>query len=102
MSEFDREAIRRVAALAHLALSDAEEQQLASQLGGILEFVKSLSTLDTEGALGAAPAAGQLAPALATPHLRDDELRPSLSPEAAVRNAPASVGSAVSVPKILE
>jgi aspartyl-tRNA(Asn)/glutamyl-tRNA(Gln) amidotransferase subunit C len=95
MSEFDRGEIRRVAALAHLALSDAEEQQLASQLGKILEFVQSLSSLDTAGAT-AAPATG------GTPHLRDDELRPSLSPEVAVQNAPASVGSAVSVPKILE
>ena len=96
MPEFDRGEIRRIAALARLALSDAEEEQLASQLGSILEFVKSLSALNTEEIAAAADAV------TATPHLRDDELRPSLTPEAAVRNAPASVGSAVSVPKILE
>jgi len=96
MPEFDRGEIRRIAALAHLALSDAEEQQLATQLGSILEFVKSLSSLSTEGVANATDTM------VATPHLRDDELRPSLSPEAAVRNAPASVGSAVAVPKILE
>jgi aspartyl-tRNA(Asn)/glutamyl-tRNA(Gln) amidotransferase subunit C len=96
MPEFDRGEIRRIAALARLALSDAEEQQLATQLGSILEFVKSLSSLSTDGVANPGDVL------VATPHLRDDELRPSLSPEAAVRNAPASVGSAVAVPKILE
>jgi aspartyl-tRNA(Asn)/glutamyl-tRNA(Gln) amidotransferase subunit C len=95
MPEFDRAEIRRIAALARLALTDVEEEQLASQLGSILEFVKSLSSLDTNGIAVTGESA-------TTPRLRDDELRPSLSPEAAVRNAPASVGSAVSVPKILE
>jgi aspartyl-tRNA(Asn)/glutamyl-tRNA(Gln) amidotransferase subunit C len=96
MSEFDRGEIRRIAALAHLALSDAEEEQLASQLGSILEFVKSLNALDTEGVDPSRDAS------LATPHLREDALRPSLAPEAAVRNAPSAVGTAIAVPKILE
>jgi hypothetical protein len=32
----------------------------------------------------------------------EDEARPSLPPELAIKNAPASVGSAVAVPKIIE
>jgi aspartyl-tRNA(Asn)/glutamyl-tRNA(Gln) amidotransferase subunit C len=96
MSEFDRGEIRRIAALAHLALSEAEEEQLAHQLGGILDFVKSLSTLATEGVEPSADTT------LANPHLREDVLRPSLAPEVAVRNAPSTVGTAIAVPKILE
>lgn len=43
----DLEQVRKVARLARLELTEAEEQQLTAQLSGILEYVEQLSTLDT-------------------------------------------------------
>ena len=41
--------VRRVAALARLELSAAEEQQLAGELSKILDYMEKLNELDTAG-----------------------------------------------------
>ncbi|MGC1308708.1 MAG: Asp-tRNA(Asn)/Glu-tRNA(Gln) amidotransferase subunit GatC [Phormidesmis sp.] len=43
----DIEQVRKVANLARLALSEAEEQQFTGQLNGILDYVQQLNELDT-------------------------------------------------------
>ncbi|MEL6880394.1 MAG: Asp-tRNA(Asn)/Glu-tRNA(Gln) amidotransferase subunit GatC [Cyanobacteria bacterium J06607_10] len=43
----DIDQVRKVANLARLKLSEAEEQQFTGQLNGILEYVKQLDELDT-------------------------------------------------------
>ncbi|MEO1591094.1 MAG: Asp-tRNA(Asn)/Glu-tRNA(Gln) amidotransferase subunit GatC [Cyanobacteria bacterium J06632_22] len=43
----DLEQVRKVALLARLDLTDAEEQQLTEQLSSILEYVEQLGELDT-------------------------------------------------------
>ncbi len=91
----DRAEVRRVAALAHLALSEDEEQRLAGELSQILSYVEKLRELDTEGVEPTAAVAARAA-------FREDEPRPSLPPERAIANAPASVGTAIAVPKILD
>ncbi len=45
------EQVRKVARLARLELSDAEEQQFTSQLSSILEYVQQLDELDTQDVL---------------------------------------------------
>lgn len=91
----DRAQVRRIAALAHLALSEDEEARLADELSQILAYVEKLRELDTENV---EPTTGVAARAA----LRDDEPHASLPAEKAVANAPASVGTAIAVPKILE
>ncbi len=91
----DRAEVRRVAALAHLALSEDEERRLAGELSQILGYVEKLRELDTQGVEPTAAVASRAA-------FRDDVPQPSLPPERAVANAPASVGTAIAVPKILE
>ena len=44
----DIEQVRKVANLARLQLTDAEEQQFTGQLSNILEYVQQLDELDTE------------------------------------------------------
>ncbi|MGB7487768.1 MAG: Asp-tRNA(Asn)/Glu-tRNA(Gln) amidotransferase subunit GatC [Phormidesmis sp.] len=44
----DLEQVRKVAMLARLELSEAEEQQFTGQLNSILEYVQQLDELDTQ------------------------------------------------------
>ncbi|MGB3139147.1 MAG: Asp-tRNA(Asn)/Glu-tRNA(Gln) amidotransferase subunit GatC [Nodosilinea sp.] len=44
----DLEQVRKVALLARLELSAAEEEQLTEQLSGILDYVEQLKELDTD------------------------------------------------------
>ncbi len=93
--QIDRAEVRRVAALAHLALSEDEERRLAGELTSILGYVEKLRALDTEAVPPTSAVAAAVPP-------REDQVRPSLSAEAATQNAPASLGGAFLVPKIME
>ena len=86
----------RVAALARLALSEAEIDGMARDLEQILAHVASLDTLET-----AAVPPTLHGFDLPTP-LRPDHPVPPLDPELAVANAPARQGTAFLVPKVLE
>ena len=85
-----------VAKLACLALSSEEMKQFSEQLSGILTYVEKLETLDLS----------KVAP---TSHVvtlsnvfREDTVRPSLSIEEAVGNAPDRDASFFRVLKIIE
>ncbi len=45
----DRDAVHKVANLARLKLTEAEETQFATQLSGILDYVEQLNELDVTG-----------------------------------------------------
>lgn len=93
------EEVRKVAALAHLQLSDAELERLRAELDQILLYVDKLSELDTEGVEPAIGLPGLSA--AAHPALRQDNLEPSLSTEAALANAPESGNSHFKVPRVI-
>ena len=88
--------LQRVAHLARLNLTKEEEQKFGAQLGQILGYIAKLNELDVS----------QVEPtAHAVPLVnvtRPDEIRPSLSNEQALRNAPASANGLFVVPKIVE
>ena len=90
------EQVRHVARLARLSLTPQEEERYARQLSAVLEYAEALQCLDTSHIAPTAHAAN-----LPTPW-RDDVPAPSLSPEAAVANAPERSGTSVAVPKIIE
>ena len=90
------EDVRKVAHLARLTLSPAEEERYARQLGQILEYVKRLQSLDVTGVTPLSHAVPMASPE------RPDVVRPSLSIEEVLRNAPQRVGDGVAVPKIIE
>jgi aspartyl-tRNA(Asn)/glutamyl-tRNA(Gln) amidotransferase subunit C len=92
------EEVRRIAALARLRLSAEEEETFAVQLSAILAHVEQLKELDVAGV---EPMTHALA-ADEGPALREDAVRPSLSPDEALANAPAREGTCFAVPRIIE
>lgn len=85
-----------VAHLARIALSPEEEQKLRSQLGQILGYIEKLRELDVSGVEPTAHAVPMLNVT------RPDEIRPSISNEDALRNAPTKANGLFLVPKIVE
>jgi len=88
--------IKYVAHLARLSLTPAEEEQFGAQLAGILEYIEKLKQLDVSGIEPTAHAVPLVNVA------RADRVRPSLSNEEALRNAPAKANGLFIVPKIVE
>jgi aspartyl-tRNA(Asn)/glutamyl-tRNA(Gln) amidotransferase subunit C len=91
------EEVERIAALAHLELTDEEKQLFARQLAEILAYAQQVQQLDTSGV-----------PATSHVHLRvfegrPDERRPSLPVDEAVANAPAAAPDAglFKVPRVI-
>ena len=76
--------VEHVASLARLGLSDDETERMREQLSSILEHIAVLQEIDTDRI----PPTAQVN-ALANV-LRDDVVRPSLSQEAVLANAPQS------------
>lgn len=91
------EEVRRIAALARLRLSPAEESRLAGELSAILDYVRQLEELDVSDVepMTHALAAGE------TP-FREDAVLPGLSTDEALANAPARAGTCFQVPRIIE
>ncbi len=88
--------VKHVAHLARLELTPAEEQMFGAQLAGVLDYITKLNELDVSGVEPTAHAV----PLVNV--VRPDEVRPGLSSEEALRNAPARAAGLFVVPKILE
>ena len=94
---FTREDVARLARLARLALTTAEEDLFARQLTEILEYARQVQTVNTAGV-------PPTAHALASPaSLREDDVRPSLPREDALAAAPDADPAAglFKVPRVL-
>jgi aspartyl-tRNA(Asn)/glutamyl-tRNA(Gln) amidotransferase subunit C len=76
--------VERIATLAHLDLTSDEKVQFARQLADILDYAQQLQAVNTEGV----PATAHVHAAAGAGAERDDEPRPSLTPQEAVANAP--------------
>jgi aspartyl-tRNA(Asn)/glutamyl-tRNA(Gln) amidotransferase subunit C len=88
--------IKYVAHLARLSLTREEEEQFAAQLGNILGYITKLQEVDVSNI---APTAHAF-PLVNV--IRPDEIRPSMSHEDIIRNAPAHANGLFMVPKIVE
>ncbi len=91
----DQEQVRKVAHLARLALTPAEEEQLSTELSQILAYVEQLNELDTE-AISPTTRAIELSNVTRADILVVDSDRESL-----LNNAPEREGDFFKVPKIL-
>jgi aspartyl-tRNA(Asn)/glutamyl-tRNA(Gln) amidotransferase subunit C len=96
-SEFTRERVAEIAALAHLELEPAELDLFARQLGEILAYADQVQRADTAGVEPTA--------SVVTRHSadREDVVRPSLPLEEALANAPdAAVDAGLfKVPRVI-
>ncbi len=88
--------VKYVAHLARLSLTPEEERLIGAQLGSVLEYIEKLKEVDVSGV---EPTAHAFPLINVT---RPDEVRPSLSNEDALRNAPAQANGLFMVPKIVE
>lgn len=88
--------VEHIANLAKLELSEAEKQRFRTQLSAILEYAQSLQAVGTSDI---PPTASVLPLRTVT---RSDEVRPSLSREEALANAPDTANGCFRVLGILE
>lgn len=91
-----KQDVEHVANLARLKLTEEEAEMYTKQLDDILEFAQKLNELDT----------ADVAP---TSHafdvknvMREDEVRPSVEREEALRNAPDHEDGQFRVPPVME
>jgi aspartyl-tRNA(Asn)/glutamyl-tRNA(Gln) amidotransferase subunit C len=89
------EEVREIATLSRLRLTDEEVANLTQDLDSILGYVAELSTLDTTSVEPMTHAVPFDCP------LRVDEVRPSLTLEEALSNAPRREASFFQVPRIV-
>ena len=94
--EITKQEVEDVAKLARLELTEVEKTAFAKQLSQILTYVETLKQYDTTGVEPTATVLGQVNVS------RPDEVRPSLSVEKAVANAPETSEGFFIVPKIIE
>jgi aspartyl-tRNA(Asn)/glutamyl-tRNA(Gln) amidotransferase subunit C len=95
MSRIRPEEVRELAALARLALTDAEIDRMAQDLGAILGHVDALRELDTAATEPMTHAVPFDCP------LRPDEVGVSLTVDEALANAPRREASFFQVPRIV-
>jgi aspartyl-tRNA(Asn)/glutamyl-tRNA(Gln) amidotransferase subunit C len=92
--EINTQLILRLEKLANLQLADQERDQLAAELGKIVDMVNQLQEIDTTGIEPLAYLSDRGAV------LRDDEVRDQLPTAAALANAPQHDGTYFQVPKV--
>jgi aspartyl-tRNA(Asn)/glutamyl-tRNA(Gln) amidotransferase subunit C len=95
--EITRDDVAHLAGLARIALSDAELDRLGPELSKIVESVATVSQA-LEGREDVEPMSH---PTPLRNVFREDDVRPTLSPEDALAMAPASEEQRFLVPKIL-
>ncbi len=98
------EQVRRVAELANLELTPAEEPRMAHDLNAILGHVAQLAELDTTGVepmAQVADALGAIDPGYGAA-LRQDAVVASLERKSVMQSAPETDGRFFKVPKVIE
>ncbi len=88
--------VKYVAHLARLSLTPEEEKKIGAQLENILTYIEKLKEVDVTNV---EPTAHAFPLKNVT---RADEVRPSLSQEEALQNAPSQANGLFMVPKIVE
>ena len=95
-TRLSRTDVERIAALAHLELTDSKTELFTRQLAEILSYFDRLQQIDTTGV----PATTH--PVTSAPVMRADDPRPSLPRDDALANAPDAGGDGLfKVPKVI-
>jgi aspartyl-tRNA(Asn)/glutamyl-tRNA(Gln) amidotransferase subunit C len=96
MASISRSDVEHVANLARLHLTDQELDRMQEQLSKILDAIDTLQQVDTSH-VGPTASVIQLENVM-----REDEVRPGLSRDAALANAPLRDDPFLRVPTVLE
>ena len=92
----DKDTVAKIARLARIRVSEAQQEALSSELSNILGWVEQLNELDTEGV---APMTSVVAVKLP---LRDDKVTDGNCPEKILANALEPAHGFFAVPKVVE
>jgi aspartyl-tRNA(Asn)/glutamyl-tRNA(Gln) amidotransferase subunit C len=84
------EEVRKIAALARLRFTNAEEATFTGQLSKIVDYIDQLQRIE----------AGEGDAAAAAPREEDDRARPCLPRESFLANAPAALDGFLLVPEV--
>jgi aspartyl-tRNA(Asn)/glutamyl-tRNA(Gln) amidotransferase subunit C len=96
MAKLTIQEVEHVAKLARLDFSEEDKKKLSEQLGEILDYIDQLNELDTENV----KPTSHVIPVKNV--VRPDEVKPSLTRDEALANAPNNVDNLFEVPKIVE
>jgi len=96
MAKITIQEVEHVANLARLQFDEEEKEKLAEQLEKILDYIDQLNELDTANI----PPTSHVIPMKNV--VRPDVVKPSLTQDEALANAPSNVDNLFEVPKIVE
>ena len=96
MAKITRKEVEHVARLARLELSEGEKDLMTAQLDRILGYMDKLNELD----MSQVEPTSHVIPMVNV--MREDEAKPSLSPDDALANAPDRETPYFRVPRIIE
>ena len=94
--QVDEATVRRIARLARIKVTDAEAKALEKELSGILDWVKQLDEVDTEGV------EPMTAVVSTTLKMREDRVTDGGIADDVVANAPAREDHFFVVPKVVD
>ena len=94
--QVDEKTVRRIARLARIKVTDAEAKSLEGELSGILDWVKMLDEVNTDGV---EPMTSVVAMTL---RQREDKVTDGSIGSDVIKNAPMTEDSFFVVPKVVE
>jgi len=96
MGKIDLKTISKLEELSMLKMSDAEKEELLSDLNNLVAMIDQLANIDTTGI--------EPLKHINDHHqeLRTDEVKPSLDREQVLKNAPKRSGNFFAVPKVIK
>lgn len=97
MAQLNKQAVKQVAKLCRISITDEEIESMTQDMGKILEYVEQLQELDTQGVKPCSHVIEKIHNVM-----RDDEPGEPLSRDEFLANAPSHVGGMVRVPPIMK
>ena len=94
-NKIDTDMVKHIAHLVRLGISEEEAQKFSGQFSSIIDYFNMLNEVDTENVAPASDAAN------AENVMREDVVKPSMSREEFLKNAPQSERGYVKVPTVL-
>lgn len=92
----DKDTLKKIAHLARLEIKEEDEQKVMDDMTKIITWVEKLNEIDTEG----------IEPLTSMSYevnvMREDEVKPHLDHERALKHAPKKDSDYFRVPKVLE
>jgi aspartyl-tRNA(Asn)/glutamyl-tRNA(Gln) amidotransferase subunit C len=95
MANIGTDEVKRLAALAKIGLTGDEVTVMAAEIGAIMEFVEQLQSVDTDGVEPTDQVTGLV------DVMRADEVKPSMSPDELLANAPEREANYLKVRRVL-